>query len=79
MTYDILYSYLRDNGRVVNSTEIPNGRDFTIRYRIYADQGKMLTFEGKALIGGIEVLDVDDMTGYGDIDNPFYIPVEEEE
>ena len=76
MTYNILYSYLRDNGKVVNSMQLPENRDFTIRYRIIADEGKILTYNGTILPN--TVLDVDDITGYSDIENPFAVLYEGE-
>ena len=49
-----LYCYEREEGKVTVSTEKPDC-DYTLRYRLIADEGKELTKDGENYISCIDV------------------------
>jgi hypothetical protein len=64
-----IYRYLRDNGNVVDSLTMPTDKDFTIRFRVVAEEGRVLTYNGKFIVDTCR--DVDSLEGWDDIENPF--------
>ena len=54
MTVKELYCYEREEGKVTVSTEKPDC-DYTLRYRLIADEGKELTKDGENFISCIDV------------------------
>lgn len=61
-----LYRYLRPNGGVTNSIEKPEGIDYSIKYRLIAEDGKLLTNGSDST----ECIDVDSTDGWFEIDKP---------
>ena len=69
-----LYRFLRKDGGFTESPDKPDGADYTTRYRIVADEGKILTN------GDTETfcIDVDSADGWGEIDAPEEDPFAEQ-
>lgn len=61
-----LYRYSRPNGGVTNSIEKPEGIDYSIKYRLIAEDGKLLTNGSDST----ECIDVDSTDGWFEIDAP---------
>lgn len=61
-----LYRYQRPDGGVTVSPAMPDGVEYTVKYRLIADDGKML------INGNIETIciDVDGTDGWSEIDAP---------
>lgn len=61
-----LYRFIRDDGGVTESPDKPDGTEYTIRYRLIASEGKLLTD------GTTETycIDVDSADGWYEIDVP---------
>ena len=60
-----LYRFLREDGGVTESPEKPDGTEYTIRYRLIASDGKLLT-DGTT---GTYCIDVDSADGWSEIDD----------
>lgn len=58
-----LYRFLREDGGVTESPEKPDGADYTTRYRLIADERKLLT-DGKTKT---YCIDVDSVDGWSEI------------
>lgn len=72
----ILYRYKRpDGGTTIGPNEPDQGTEYTMLYRIIADEGKALT-DGTDFT--TPCIDVDDISGWYEIDEPIPEPVEEE-
>ena len=65
MEIKLLYRFLRDDGGVTESLNKPDGAEYTIRYRLIASDGKLLTD------GTTETfcIDVDSTDGWTEIDD----------
>ena len=61
-----LYCYEREAGKVTVSTEKPEC-DYTLRFRLIADEGKELTKDGKNFTS---VVDVDSTEGWYEVEMP---------
>ena len=61
-----LYRFLREDGGVTESPDKPDGAEYTIRYRLIASEGKLLTD------GTMETycIDVDSADGWSEIEDP---------
>ena len=59
-----LYRYERETGKVTHSLEKPEC-DYTIKYRLIADEGKELTKDGENFTNCI---DVDSVEGWYEVD-----------
>ena len=61
-----LYRFLREDGGVTESPDKPDGAEYTIRFRLIASDGKLLTN------GTVETfcIDVDSTDGWTEIDVP---------
>ena len=66
MTVKELYCYEREEGKVTVSTEKPDC-DFTLRYRLIADEGKELTKDGENFT---TCIDTDTTEGWYEVDVP---------
>lgn len=72
----ILYRYRRsDGGMTIGPNEPEQGTEYTMLYRLIADEGKALT-DGTDF--KTPCIDVDDVDGWYEIDEPIPEPVEEE-
>ena len=61
-----LYRYIRHNGGVSTSPVQPDAADYTVKYRLIADDGKALT-DGTIITGCV---DVESPDGWTEIDAP---------
>lgn len=61
-----LYRYTRPNGGISNSPMKPDTTDYTVKYRLIADDGKALT-DGTIVTGCV---DVDSPNSWTEIDAP---------
>lgn len=61
-----LYRYERSGGGVTTSREIPEGVEYITKYRLIADDGKVLS-NGDVTVSCI---DVDAIAGWTEIDDP---------
>lgn len=59
MTVKELYCYERETGKITVSTEKPNC-DYTLRYRLIADEGKLLTNDSENFTTCIDVETTED-------------------
>ena len=61
-----LYRFIREDGGVTESPDKPDGAEYTIRFRLIASDGKLLTD------GTVETfcIDVDSTDGWTEIDVP---------
>ena len=66
MTVKELYCFEREKGKVTVSTEKPDC-DFTLRYRLIAEEGKELTKDGENFA---TCIDVDSPEGWYTVDIP---------
>lgn len=64
MTVKELYHYEREEGKVTVSTEKPEC-DYTLRYRLIADEGKELTKDGENFT---ICIDVDSAEGWYEVE-----------
>lgn len=66
MEIKLLYRFLREDGGITESPDKPDGAEYTIRFRLIASDGKILTN------GIIETfcIDVDSTDGWTEIDDP---------
>lgn len=72
----ILYRYRRsDGGTTIGPNEPEPGVEYTTLYRLISDEGKALT-DGTDFV--TPCIDVDDVDGWYEIDEPIPEPVEEE-
>lgn len=72
----ILYRYRRsDGGTTISPNEPEPGVEYTTLYRLISDEGKALT-DGTDFV--TPCIDVDDVDGWYEIDEPIPEPVEEE-
>ena len=62
-----LYRYERAAGKITVSPIKPENKQFTEESRLIADEGKILTHNGK-IVG--EVIDVDTPYGWAEVDKP---------
>lgn len=62
----VLYRYIRPEGGVTISPVKPGNEDYTIKYRMIADEGKALT-DGTIVA---ECVDVESTDGWTEIDAP---------
>ena len=70
-----LYCYEREVGKVTVSTEKPEG-DYSLRFRLIADENKELTKDGENFTGCI---DVDSTEGWYEVDRPTINSIEKRE
>lgn len=61
-----LYRYIREDGGVTVSTNVPDC-EYTEKYRLVADEEKMLTLDGEKLYGCV---DTDCADGWYEVDTP---------
>ena len=66
MSVKELYCYERETGKVTVSTEKPYC-DYTLRYRLIADEGKLLTKDGENFT---PCIDVESTEGWYEVDAP---------
>lgn len=66
MTVKELYRYERETGKITVSTEKPEG-DYTLRYRLIADEGKVLTKDGENFT---PCIDVETTEGWYEVEEP---------
>ena len=72
----ILYRYKRrDGGMTIGPNQPEQGTEYTTLFRIISDEGKLLT-DGTDF--KTPCIDVDDIDGWYEIDEPIPEPVEEE-
>lgn len=62
-----LYKYRREDGGVTVSPVKPEGVEYTMKFRLIADDGKALTRDGVELT---PCCDVDSSDGWYEVDNP---------
>lgn len=62
-----LYRYKRADGGITISPTKPEGIEFSEKLRLIADEGKMLTIDGENLS---PCVDVDDVAGWYEVDDP---------
>lgn len=62
-----LYKYERENGKTTVSPNKPEDKEYTEMYRLVADEGMVLTYNGE-IVG--EVIDTDTMDGWGEVEKP---------
>lgn len=67
MQVKTLYRYEWAEGKVADSLTKPEGKPYTERYRLIADEGKMLTYNGKIVC---EVIDTDTLDGWAEVEKP---------
>lgn len=61
-----LYCFEREEGKVTVSTEKPDC-DYSLRFRLIADEGKVLTKDG---VNFTTCIDVDSVEGWYEVDAP---------
>lgn len=64
-----LYKYKRPDGGITVSPTKPEGIEFSEEFRLIADEGKLLTKDGE---NTPPCIDVDDVTGWQEVDDPEY-------
>lgn len=62
-----LYKYEREDGKTTVSPIKPEGKEYTEMYRLVADEGMVLTYNGE-IVG--EVIDTDTRDGWGETEKP---------
>jgi hypothetical protein len=62
-----LYKYDRGDGKITVSPIKPTDKEYTEKYRLVADDGKVLTYNGE-IVG--EVIDTDAVEGWDEVDRP---------
>lgn len=62
-----VYRYEREDGKITISLIKPDGKEYTEKYRLVADEGKVLTNNGE-IVG--EVCGTDSTDGWGETDSP---------
>lgn len=67
MQIKTLYRYTRADGGITVTPEKPEGIDFSEKLRLIADDGKMLTTDGKTLY---PCIDVDNTAGWYEVADP---------
>lgn len=72
MTITTLYKYQQKNGTVIVSPEKPSCL-YELRYRLVADEGKVVTKDGTNLYS---VIDTDGVAGFYEVDAPIEEPEE---
>lgn len=70
-----LYRYTREDGGVTTSPVQPDAADYTVKYRLIADEGKALT-DGTTVAGCV---DVESPDGWTEIDAPYEGEMSDEE
>ena len=73
MQVKTLYRYEWAEGKVEDSLTKPDGKPYTERFRLIADAGKVLTYNGE-IVG--EVIDTDTVEGWGEVEKPEEEPEE---
>ncbi len=66
MEIKTLYKFIRPDGGTTVSTVKPDG-EYTEKFRLIADEGKMLTMDGTTLYG---CTDVESVEGWYEVDAP---------
>ena len=66
MEIKLLYRFLREDGGITESPDKPDGAEYTIRFRLIASDGKLLTDGTKETC----CIDVDSADGWSEIDDP---------
>lgn len=67
MQVKTLYRYEWAEGRVMDALTKPEDKPYTERYRLIADDGKVLTYNGE-VIGS--VIDTDTLEGWDEVEKP---------
>ena len=62
-----LYKYEREGGGVTVSPIKPEGKECAELFRLVADEGKVLTYDGE-IVG--EVIDAESLDGWGEVEKP---------
>lgn len=62
-----LYKYERENGKITVSPNKPEDKEYAEMYRLVADEGKVLTFNGE-IVG--EVIDTNIKDGWSEVEKP---------
>lgn len=66
MTVKELYCYEREEGKITHSLEKPD-TDYTLLFRLIADEDKQLTKDGENFI---TCIDVDSLEGWDEVEAP---------
>lgn len=62
-----LYKYEREDGKITVSPNKPTDKEYIEKYRLVADEGKVLTYNGE-IVG--EVIDTDSLDGWAETEKP---------